>query len=78
MSLIRIVDCTSQLYSDSYVMNVEILSNDPSDDVMYMINVPQAFTYTVDDLKRFIEQYIRNQQQATPNFKGMEWRTDSV
>lgn len=77
MSVIRIVDSTHRAYDDDQVVAVEVL-NVNEDTISHWITVPRAHMRTQEDLKLFIENYIREQKTATPDYIGLEWRTDSV
>jgi hypothetical protein len=78
MSVIRIVDCTSNVYGGNASAVIEV-SNPGEDTLAFWVTIPRDRMYTEQDLKKFIEQYIKEQQQnATPDYKGLEWRTDSV
>lgn len=77
MSLIRIVDCTARPYDDQVTMLVDVLSPE-AETYTYWITVPREKLYTQELLKKFIENDIKSQQNAPPNYKGLEWRSSSV
>lgn len=80
MSVIRIADAAYNLYSDQYVVTADVFPSPISGEENFtvLISVPKSRTYTEVDFKTYIEQEIKNQQNASPDYKGLSWKSDRV
>ena len=78
-SVIRIVNYTYHVYTNSYIMSVDVLYPEDEDrNRTYIVAVPRAKTGSLDDLKSYIESDIAQQTAPIIDFTDLTWKSTKI